>query len=308
MDNCDAMRSDGRPCSLQAELELEDNLLCRMHAPGGWKRRRFSTSRRRLTLPRARRRRHPARSNLARIRIAFGLAVSVVALAYSVIPASAGDTGRCLNNAGQRSIELGTSYTDAYGLWICRPDDANATAGGWVLFSNQVPTALPPSITALPAESPAPSQSGAVDVDSKGSGGIDLSTYAGLVVLTSFAVLSIGAVIVSRARAPHLAGRLVVRLDGRRTEVELARFGRRVRLGTKGAVRVQGPGVEPLHAEIRAVRSDEGSATLLRPMVGSVVVLRRRKIIPVVLDLALRDGDVVLLGEARIKFLALAPT
>lgn len=81
------------------------------------------------------------------------LAVVISAiLACSV--AMAQDADWCLNNAGQFAAPAGSTYSDAGGVWVCEPNNPDATSGGWVRVRPAPPASAPSSQATAPERPP----------------------------------------------------------------------------------------------------------------------------------------------------------
>ncbi len=81
--------------------------------------------------------------------------------------------------------------------------------------------------------------------------------------------------------------------------VELGTYGSRATIGTRGDIRITGDGVLPRHAEMWAV--SDGSVWL-RSTGGEVWVERRGLRELVARPIRLADGDVILVGDQRLKY------
>lgn len=76
------------------------------------------------------------------------------ALLLGAAPAPSQDA-KCLDNNGVFNVDVGVTYKDATGDWVCEPDAEGATAGGWirVIIPESTP-ALPATTTAAPTPTP----------------------------------------------------------------------------------------------------------------------------------------------------------
>jgi hypothetical protein len=84
-------------------------------------------------------------------------------------------------------------------------------------------------------------------------------------------------------------------------------FRGRATIGSQGRIRVAGAGVRPKHAEIAICRNNYGGETMVvRPLQGAVSVGRGGATIAVLTELDVRDGDLLVLGERRLRFWAAA--
>lgn len=86
-------------------------------------------------------------------------------------------------------------------------------------------------------------------------------------------------------------------------ELDLSRFGARIVVGAGGDLRLQGNGVMRRHAEIVLARNGgEDSLQVLRPLQGAVWVERRGRRAAVTADWVLADGDVIVIGDRRLRY------
>ena len=82
----------------------------------------------------------------------FPLAVVIGVILVSSV-ALAQDADWCLNNADQFAAPAGSTYSDAGGVWVCEPNNPEATSGGWVRVRPAPPTSAPSSRPAATPES-----------------------------------------------------------------------------------------------------------------------------------------------------------
>ena len=91
------------------------------------------------------------------------------------------------------------------------------------------------------------------------------------------------------------------------TLIELSQWRGRVVIGSAGHVRLTGDSVAPKHAEI--VVTTNGARVpiqLLRPIEGKVTVRRHGRLLAVLTEWRLADGDVLIIGDRRITYRNLA--
>lgn len=175
------------------------------------------------------------------------------------------------------------------------------------------PTATPfpaPSPTPTPDPSgiptPRPSPSPTPPTPEPASGGMSPLWLASLPAL-ALGLLVAGAA-ATRMRGHHLRGRLTWPGADSDVSVDLSRYRASATLGTKGNVKVEGPGVRPRHARLLAVE-DEGKrlSMVVRPVDGPVSVARGGEALRVIFELSLEDGDVLILGETDVRYQLLMP-
>lgn len=148
--------------------------------------------------------------------------IVIIAASLSVWPRTVVQAQEAfLGNSGQRTVPPGTTYADHSGVWLCRPDDPRATAGGWVLTELPVTpsftsTSPPPPTTARPARAtvtPRPQRHTVSAAD--GDSGSTFVSARWLIALAAGAACTVTggtAAIVLRRRltGPRLTGWLLV--------------------------------------------------------------------------------------------------
>ena len=205
------------------------------------------------------------------------------------------------------------------GIYLLNPDAAALANALTIAIPAPTPTPKPtrsptPSPTPTPAPtpvptagltpkaspSPTPPPSGS---STHGTSPLWLAALPG----AALGLLVLGAAAI-RARGRRLAGRLTWSGPDGDADVDLSAYRGSVTVGTRGRVKVEGPGVQPRHACLSAVE-DGGQrlSTVVRSIDGPISVTRGAEVLRVIFELPLEDGDVLILGKTKVRFQLLMP-
>jgi hypothetical protein len=231
-------------------------------------------------------------------------ACACVAVALAVVSSAKvgaqGDDRHCLDNDGRYELPVGATYSDGPATWLCDPGRVGATRGGWVVVTpapSATPITRPTPTPTMPGTTP-PSSTGPARSGSSGTFGLGSQKSEAAALALVIAVVALLFFLWRRPRA-ELQGSLRV-IGGPR--YDLARLGRRASIGTAAAIPIVGQAVAARHASIFAREGEDW----LKPADGDVWLERRGLSQLVTRPARLADGDVMVIGDVRVKYTNLA--